>query len=349
VSARATVLCEGARGPLTQAWLQWQEIRSANPQIYALGVKELWHTDGELDAVIHTVGWPLGDTFGGSFVYPLTRHHIALGLVAALDSPDPRFDLHERLQELKSHPLLRRYLAEGQLLEWGAKTIPEGGFYSIPERLSGDGLIIIGDAAGLVDVPSLKGIHYAMQSGILAARALAAALEAKTTSAAPLRAYDAALRKSFIWRDLRRSRNVRLAYTRGFWRGTALAGLMTLTRGHFPGKRIEVRADADIERRPSGAPRSVASPGAGIRKEDAVFRSGNSTRDDMPSHLLLHQPTPESVAQFYAHMCPAGVYEWIDGELVVHASNCIDCKTTDVLGPRWLPREGGSGPQYRLM
>ena len=187
LTAQVTVLAEGTRGPLSQAWLDWQGVTSQNPQIYALGVKELWEVRKPLDRIIHTMGWPLPrDAFGGSFMYPMADDLIALGLVVGLDYADARFDVHEAFQRMKLHPLFRPYLEGGEMVEWGAKTIPEGGFYSVPERRHGDGLCIVGDAAGYVEVSSLKGIHYAMHSGILAARQIFEALKAGDTSAVGL-------------------------------------------------------------------------------------------------------------------------------------------------------------------
>src|SRR2546430_1698033 len=182
--AKVTALAEGTRGSLSQAWLQWQGVTSENPQIFALGVKEIWETRRPLDTIVHTVGWPLPtDAFGGSFMYPLESNLVALGLVVGLDYRDSALDVHGLCQGMKQHPLFRRYLEGGEMVEWGAKTIPEGGYYSVPARRSGDGVVVLGDSAGFVDVPSLKGIHYAMQSGVLAARAIFAGLKAGDASA----------------------------------------------------------------------------------------------------------------------------------------------------------------------
>jgi electron-transferring-flavoprotein dehydrogenase len=350
IAARVTVLAEGTRGALTQAYLRWQGIGSPNPQIYALGVKELWETRAGLDGIVHTVGWPLPRAvFGGSFAYPMGGRLVAIGLVVGLDYPRHNLDVHVLLQRLKTHPLFARLLDGGECLEWGAKTIPEGGYYSLPDRLSGDGLCIVGDAAGFVDVPSLKGIHYAVRSGILAARAIFAALKAGGATAAALHAYDTAVRASEIVRDLRRTRNMRLAFTRGLVPGTLTAGLLTLTRGAFPGRRIAVPDDAEVPRVVAPEEPFAFDGRRTFGKLDAVFRSGNATRDDIPRHLLVGPDVPPEVAEFYAHMCPAGVYERQGDRLVVNAPNCIDCKATDVLGPRWTPREGGSGPKYTRM
>lgn len=350
VTARVTVLTEGTRGTLGQAWRKWQGVTSSNPQIFALGVKEVWKVKQPLDRVIHTLGWPLPrDAFGGTFLYPLGSDMVALGIVVGLDYHEARLDPHVLLQQLKLHPLVRPVLEGGELLEWGAKTIPEGGYYALPERRSGDGLLMAGDTVGFVDVPSLKGIHYAMQSGIYAARAAFEALKAGESSADRLRSYDLMVDKSYIVSDMYRTRNMRLAFKDGFYTGGIKAGLMTLTGGRFPGGKISMHEDADRERVDSPAPTLIPDSKLTFSKVDAVFKSGNATRDTIPVHLVVGKDVPADVADFYAHLCPAGVYERAGPELRVNAPNCIDCKATDVLGPRWTPREGGSGPKYRLM
>ncbi len=352
LTARVTVLSEGTRGLLTQAWHTWQGTRSANPQIYALGVKELWETRRPLDRIIHTMGWPLpGTAFGGSFAYPMEDNLVSLGLVVGLDYPDARLDVHELLQRMKLHPLFRAFLEDGEMVEWGAKTIPEGGFHALADRRHGDGCLVVGDAAGYVDVPSLKGIHYAVHSGILAARAIFRALKADDTSEAGLRSYTESVDASFIASDLRKTRNMRLAFKSGFVAGGAKAGLMTLTGGRFPGGRIEVDEDAAEPRVLGPSPSQPFVPDGKLTfsKVDAVFKSGNATRDDIPSHLVVGEDVSAEMAEFLACMCPAGVYERDGDRLVVNAPNCVDCKATDVVGPRWTPREGGSGPSYRRM
>jgi electron-transferring-flavoprotein dehydrogenase len=350
LTARVTVLTEGTRGPLAQAYRQWQGIPSQNPQIYALGVKELWETKVPLTEIVHTLGWPLPrDTFGGSFMYPLGPNLVALGLVAGMDYRQSTLDVHHLLQRMKLHPFFRKYLEGGEMVEWGAKTIPEGGFYALPERLHGDGLLMAGDTVGFVDVPSLKGIHYAMQSGMYAARAIFEALKRGDTSAAGLAPYDTTVKGSYIRDDLYRTRNMRLAFKDGFFLGGAKATLMTVTGGRFPGGRISMHADADAPRDPSPAEPFTPDGRLTFSKVDAVFKAGNQTRDDIPSHLVVGQDVPKEVAEMYVHMCPAGVYEMQGDRLVVNAPNCIDCKATDVIGPRWTPREGGSGPAYKQM
>jgi len=356
LSAKVVALAEGTRGLLSQAWCEWERVPSPNPQIFALGVKEIWETKQPLGRVVHTLGWPLpNDAFGGSFMYPLEPRLVALGLVVGLDYRDATLDVHGLFQRMKLHPLFRRILEGGEMIEWGAKTIPEGGFYALPERRSGDGVVLLGDAAGFVDVPSLKGIHYAMQSGMFAARAIFQALRSGDASAARLAEYDRLVNSSYVAHDLHRTRNMRLAFKDGLYVGGVKAALMAVTGGRFPGRMIHMDRDADIERRPAPGtpgfrPGSVDPDGKlTFSKVDGVFKSGNATRDTIPTHLVIGRDVPAEVAAFYSHLCPAGVYEVAEGRLRVNAPNCVDCKATDVLGPRWTPREGGSGTKYKRM
>jgi electron-transferring-flavoprotein dehydrogenase len=253
------------------------------------------------------------------------------------------------LQRMKLHPFFRKYLEGGEMVEWGAKTIPEGGFFGLPGRLHGDGLVMVGDTAGFVDVPSLKGIHYAMQTGMFAARAIFEGLKKGDTSSAALAAYDTMVHGSYVRDDLYKSRNQRLAFKDGFFVGGAKAALMTVTGGRFPGGKISMHSDAEAPRQVT--PEQPFTPDGKLTfsKVDAVFKAGNQTRDDIPSHLIVGQDISPEVAQLYVHLCPAGVYELNGDKLVVNAPNCIDCKATDVIGPRWTPREGGSGPAYKRM
>jgi electron-transferring-flavoprotein dehydrogenase len=351
IKAKVTVLSEGTRGTLAQAWLRWQQVGSVNPMIYALGVKELWETKRPLDAVIHTLGWPVPrDAFGGSFCYPLEPNLVAIGLVVGLDYRETSLDVHVLLQRMKGHPLFRPYLEGGEMVEWGAKTIPEGGFYALPQRRHGDGLLLAGDAAGFVEVASLKGIHYAMLSGMYAARAIFAALKAGDTSAAGLADYDRMVDQSVIARDLRERRNMRIVFQKaGFYLGGAQAALMTVTKGAFPGGTIASEPDAAVPKQVTPAEPFTPDGRLTFAKLDSVFKAGNATRDDIPSHLITGENVPPAAAEMYEHMCPAGVYERQGEGLAVNPPNCVDCKATDVIGPRWTPREGGSGPRYRRM
>lgn len=351
LAAKVVVLAEGVRGALTQAWLGWQGVGSASKQIYSLGVKELWSVRKPMGFdVLHTMGWPVpSGAFGGSFCYQLDERTLALGLVVGLDAPVTNLDVHRLLQRMKTHPLYRDLLAGGECLEWGAKSITEGGYAALPERFSGDGVLLAGEAAGFLEVSSLKGVHYALKSGLEAGRALAGALARGDTSRASLAAYDRAIRGSYVHDDLWRARNVRLGFKDGWWKGAATAGLSTLTKGRLPAGTLSVESDAEVAR--AVLPAEPFTPDATLTfsKVDGVARSGNATRDDIPSHLVVGQDVPPAVAQMLVSLCPAGVYEQDGDRLRVNAPNCVDCKATDVLGPRWTPREGGSGPAYKRM
>ena len=360
VRAQATVLAEGVTGHLSQTLVERFGIQGANPQVYSLGVKEVWEVPRPLDRVIHTLGWPLRGAakwreFGGTWLYPLGEHQVSLGLVAGLDYADASLSPHDLLQEFKHHPLVRGILAGGTRHErgWGAKTIPEGGYYALPRHLAVPGALLTGDAAGFVNVPALKGIHYAMWSGILAAEAIFEALAAGKDLRAPgvLDAYDTAVRRSFIAQELYRVRNIRQAFGAGLYAGGALAGLMTATAGVFPGWRIGAEGDAEHPVAPSG--RSYAKPDGvtTFDKLSSVYASGNRTRDTQPNHLRVRTDVPEAVGEAWVRMCPAEVYEWRTDAagkrvLVVNATNCVQCGAITAKGGRLTPPEGGSGPEY---
>jgi electron-transferring-flavoprotein dehydrogenase len=357
VLARVTVLAEGTQGHLTGVALNRLGLDGDNPQVWALGVKEVWRVAKPLDRVIHTMGWPLRAgakyrEFGGSFIYPMGDDMVTVGMVVGLDYRDAELSVHDLLQELKTHPLVRKILEGGERIAWGAKTIPEGGFLSVPRRLSAPGLLICGDGAGLVNVPALKGIHYAVESGRLAAEAAFAALLPGETPWRPgaLDGYDAALSESFVWEDLKRVRNMRQAFGRGFWLGGALAGAMTATRGAFPPGNARTEPDVDQEVFTTG--RAAAYPAADGKltfdKLSSVFLSGNKTRDDAPNHIRVRTDVPPELAQLWEHMCPAQVYEAVDGGVEVTASNCVQCGAITAKGGRLTPPEGGSGPEYTL-
>ena len=348
IFSKVTVLSEGSRGHLTQTYIQNQNISSPYPQTYALGVKEIWEVKTDPDKIFHSMGWPLDSkTFGGSWFYPLGEGLVSMGLVAGLDSPSAQLSVHDELQKMKSHPLFKRYLEGGKCIEWGAKTIPEGGYYALPSRLSGDGALILGDSAGFVNMASLKGVHYAMASGYYSAEVIMNAFDKKDFSYAVLQEYDRKVKNSFIFKDLYRYRNLRQSFHKGLFSGLMRAGLITMTRGWLPFdfKNSQLKEDAQVKRH-SAYP---SSSHIGISKVNAVYLSGNKTRDKIPSHLLKKSALTKEVGLFYENMCPAGVYEQKEAQLIVNAPNCVDCKATDVLGPRWTPRERGSGPNYKLM
>ena len=346
IHAQVTVLCEGVIGHLTAALVEKLGIQGANPQCYALGVKEIWDVPKPLDRVIHTMGWPLRGgaewrEFGGSFIYPMGEKQVAVGLVVGLDNADASLSVHDLLQQLKQHPLVKPILEGGTRNEkgWGAKTIPEGGFYALPRKLAVPGALITGDAAGFVNVPSLKGIHYAMKSGIMAAEAIAAGTP---------EAYDAAVRASFIVEDLYRVRNMRAAFGSGFVPGAALAGLMTVTGGAFPGWKFDNGRDADHPVREGTRTYDKPDGTLTFDKLSSVYASGNRTRDTQPNHLRVRTDVPKTVGDAWIAMCPAAVYEWGEAGLVINAPNCVQCGAITAKGGRFTPPEGGSGPEYTL-
>jgi electron-transferring-flavoprotein dehydrogenase len=363
VQARVTVLAEGTQGHLTGVALERFGLQGENPQVWALGVKEVWKVAKPLDRVIHTMGWPLRAAakyreFGGSFIYPMGEDMVTIGMVVGLDYRDAELSVHDLLQELKTHPLVRKLLEGGERVAWGAKTIPEGGFLSLPKRLHAPGLLIAGDGAGLVNVPALKGIHYAIESGRLAAEAAFAALQPGETPGrrGALARYDESLEGSFVWRDLRQVRNMRQAFGRGFWLGGALAGAMTASRGAFPPGDARTERDADQEVIRTDRAAAYPKPDGTLTfdKLSSVYLSGNQTRDDAPNHIRVRDRVPPEVAELWARMCPAAVYEVGeeagDGDVHIEVtqSNCVQCGAITAKGGRLTPPEGGAGPEYKL-
>jgi electron-transferring-flavoprotein dehydrogenase len=357
IVARVTVLAEGTQGHLTGIALDRFGLHGDNPQVWALGVKEVWKVARPLDRVIHTMGWPLRPQakyreFGGSFIYPMGDGMVTIGMVVGLDYRDVDLSVHDLLQELKTHPRVRKILEGGERIAWGAKTIPEGGFVSLPRQLHAPGLLVCGDGAGMVNVPALKGIHYAIESGSLAAEAAFATMRGGETPWRPgaLGAYDDAVRQSFIWRDLQEVRNMRQAFGRGFWLGGALAGAMTATKGRFPPGNARTEPDAEQELLRSDRAGSYPAPDGTLTfdKLSSVFASGNRTRDDQPNHIVIRTDVNRDVGELWARMCPAQVYEPSGDGVAVTASNCVQCGAITAKGGRLTPPEGGSGPEYTL-
>jgi electron-transferring-flavoprotein dehydrogenase len=358
--ARVTVLAEGTQGHLTGAAIERFGLQGANPQVWALGVKEVWRVAKPLDRIIHTMGWPLRSRkkyreFGGSFVYPMGADMVTIGMVVGLDYRDAELSVHDVLQQLKTHPKVHRILDGGERLEWGAKTIPEGGFLSLPKRLNAPGLLLCGDGVGMVNVPALKGIHYALESGRLAAEAAYTALQPGESVGrrGALAGYDDAIRESYIWKDLKRVRNVRPAFSRGFWFGSALAGGAITSFGKLPPKDERLERDAEQELITTGRAAAYPKPDGKLTfdKLSSVFASGNRTRDDQPNHIRIETRVPRDVAELWARLCPAQVYE-VGAEdagkvrVQVTPSNCVQCGAITAKGGRLTPPEGGSGPEY---
>jgi electron-transferring-flavoprotein dehydrogenase len=364
IVAQATVLAEGTQGHLRGVALDYFDVGSRFPQTYEIGVKELWKIPKPLDRIMHTLGWPLrwsakyGEV-GGSFIYPMGPEHLCIGFVIGLEYADSGLSPHDVLQEFKTHPFIRRLLDGAERVAWGAKTIPSGGFYAIPDTLALPGAVLTGDSAGLVNVPRLKGVHYAMRSGMLAAEAIYRGLKDGADLAQPraLEPYDAALRASHIGRDLYRYRNMRQALSRGLVVGGQMAAAMDLIHGALPRRPLGHRDDAEIEMRPLG--RTPIEPDGVLTfdKLSSVFLSGNRTRDDQPNHIRVRPRVPLEVARTWVNMCPAAVYEIVEGSetgdgqvrVQLAPSNCVQCGAVSAKGGRLTPPEGGSGPEYTLM
>jgi electron-transferring-flavoprotein dehydrogenase len=355
--AKVTVLAEGTQGHLTGVALDRFSLRGQDPQVWELGVKEVWKVAKPLRRIVHTLGWPLRTSkkyreFGGSFIYPLGEDMVTIGMVVGLDYRDASLSVHDLLQELKTHPKIRKILAGGERLEWGAKTIPSGGFNSLPRRLHAPGLLLCGDGAGMVNIPRLKGVHYAIESGKLAAEAAFRSLQRGESPASSLASYDDAVRDSFIWRDLREVRNMRQVFQRGFYVGGALASAMTVSKGRIEVGKMAAEPDADQPLLDSHVSYPAPDGKLTFDKLSSVFASGNKTRDDQPNHIKVERRVPREVAELWTHMCPAQVYEVgaeeSDGTVRVELapSNCVQCGAITAKGGRLTPPEGGSGPEY---
>jgi electron-transferring-flavoprotein dehydrogenase len=363
VVAGVTVLAEGTQGLLTAAAIERFHLEGDNPQIWALGVKEVWRVPRPLDRIVHTMGWPLRTLagygeFGGSFIYPMGDDLVSIGFVAGLEARDVEFSVHDVLQELKTHRLVWKILRGGERVAWGAKTITEGGFYSLPRQLSAPGLLLVGEGAGLVNVPRLKGIHYAIDSGRLAAEAAFRVLQRGEVPGrvGALDSYDEALRGSALWNELYEVRNMRQAFDKGFYVGGALASMMTLTKGRAPNGRFPTHPNAEWPLIKTGRARRYPKPDGSyvFDKLSSVFASGNRTRDDQPNHLEVATRVRRPVAEAWAWMCPANVYavgrDLGDDMVVLEVtpSNCVQCGAITAKGGRLTPPEGGSGPEYTL-
>ena len=360
VVARATVLAEGTVGHLTYAAYDYFDMHGADPMRWELGVKEVWEVKEPLDRVIHTMGWPLRKSprfneFGGSFIYPMGEDKICIGLVAGLDYTDATFSVHDALQLLKTHPFVRKLIEGGKRVAWGAKTIPSGGYFAMPKRLAVPGMVVAGDAASMVNVPTLKGIHYAMHAGIYAAETIVAALKQDSVN---FDAYDEKVHDSLIEKDIYQSRNMRQPFSKGFFVGGAIASAMTVTKGAFPNGHWKQEEDAENEMEIGRAADMYVKADNEItfNKLDSVFLSGNATRDDAPNHVRVQTKVAREVAQTWVSMCPAQVYEIPEAELAsgaavvdvhVTASNCVQCGAITAKGGRLTLPEGGDGPLYQ--
>lgn len=377
IHAKVTVLGEGPRGTLVKELTHRLGLdQGRSPQVYSTGVKEVWSVPkaaGLQGLVSHTMGFPLrSETFGGGFIYGLSEDRLAVGLVVGLDYRDPTLDLHHEFQRFKLHPFVASLLKGGKILGYGAKAIPEGGYYAIP-RLAVDGGLIVGDAGGLLNAMRLKGIHLAMKSGMLAAETLFEAMVKVDTSARQLGSYEKRLQGSYVFRELYRVRNFHQGFEHGLWAGLLNTGLQMATggrglveRANFPGGHERMRKIREYFQGEVPAleetRRTTFDGERTFDKVGDVYYSGTKHEEDQPSHLLVSDTNlcrtrcAEEYGNPCQHFCPAKVYEMVEsddgrgGRLQINASNCVHCKTCDIMDPyqviTWVPPEGGGGPRY---
>jgi len=373
IRARVTVLADGTHGNLTQKLIRGLRLDAGRaPQTYGLGLKELWEVPPDrlgAGMVLHTLGYPLhpreGHAFGGGFVYGLSPTRAAVGLVVGLDYEDPSLDPHLEFQRWKDHPAIRAILDDGELLCAGAKTLPEGGYDALP-RLCAGGALLVGDAAGLVNAARLKGVHLALKSGMIAGEVIGKALAKGDSSAETLSAYEQLLQASPEGLELKEFRTWRATYGAGMTRGALQDWIRRMgLEGDVPA-RADARPDFAMLRpqRSIGTRRPLPTPEPDgeliFDKAASLACSGTSHREEQPPHLVV--PEPELCARKCAvefgnpcqRFCPAAVYEWLpEGRLLIHAANCLHCKTCEIKDPYenivWKASEGGGGPRYRGM
>jgi electron-transferring-flavoprotein dehydrogenase len=368
IHARHVVLAEGCRGSLTKTLIEKFDLRKdSQPQTYGLGVKEIWEIPAQQHqkgTVVHSIGWPLDNaTYGGSFLYHYGENKVSLGFIVGLDYKNPTLSPFQEMQRWKMHPSVAAVLKNGRRISYGARTISEGGFQSIP-HLTVSGALIIGDSAGFLNVPKIKGNHTAMKSGMVAAEALVAHL-AKNDAANICIEYLELLKKSWLWPELKKEQNIRPGFNKGLFFGLINAAIETyLLRGkfrtlknHLDNKQTLPKKDVTPIVYPK--PDNVLT----FDRLTSVYLSNTNHGEHQPGHLKLRDPSkavdvnfkifggPE---QFY---CPAGVYEFIpDGDSVrlqINAQNCVHCKACDIKDPTqnidWTTSEGGDGPRYTGM
>jgi electron-transferring-flavoprotein dehydrogenase len=368
--ARQTVFAEGCRGSLTKTLFERFGLRDGvDPQTYGIGIKELWEIDPAKHRpglVLHTIGWPLAaDTYGGSFLYHFERNLVSVGFVVGLDYRNPHLSPFEEFQRFKTHPAIRPFFEGGRRVCYGARALSEGGFQSLP-KLTFPGGLLVGDTAGFLNVPKIKGTHTAMKSGMTAAEALFEALEDPATR--EVAAYPERLRATWLWDELYRVRNVRPAFRRGLWLGLAYSGFdQIVLRGRAPWT-FHNHADHGSLAKAAEAPRIEYPKPDGVVTFDrlsSVYLSNTNHEENQPCHLQLRDPTVPielNLALYDApeqRYCPAGVYEIVrDGpgnrpRLQINAQNCVHCKTCDIKDPtqniNWVVPQGGEGPNYPNM
>jgi electron-transferring-flavoprotein dehydrogenase len=369
---KQVLFAEGCRGSLSKGLMERFNLRAdSDPQTYGIGIKELWEIDPakhEQGRITHTVGWPMdANTYGGSFLYHLENNQVAVGFVIGLDYANPHLSPFEEFQRFKQHPAIRPIFEGARRIAYGARAINEGGFQSIP-KLTFPGGALIGCSAGFVNVPKIKGTHTAMKSAMTAAEAIYPRLKAGDAAGAEITAYPEALKKTWLWDELYRVRNIRPSFHGGMWMGLAYSAIDTyLFRGKAPWTlhnhpdHTALRKASDMPKIPYPKPDGVVS----FDRLSSVFLSATNHEENQPAHLTLKNkdvPIEVNLALYDApeqRYCPAGVYEIVresDGSnprLQINAQNCVHCKTCDIKDPtqniNWVVPEGGGGPNYPNM
>jgi electron-transferring-flavoprotein dehydrogenase len=378
LQAKVVILAEGTRGSLTKQLIaRFGLDHDCNPQTYGQGIKELWEVPAGRIAsgeVVYTMGWPLTtNEYGGAWIYGGKNNVVSLGFVVGLDYPDPRLDPQRVLQEFKKHPLVARLLDGGKMIRYGAKSLPYGGWWSIPP-VAGNGWMILGDSAGFLNSQRLKGIHLAIKSGMLAAETVFEALKKDDFSAASLSDFQRRVESSWIKDELWKVRNFHQGFEHGFWRGMINAGLQQFTGGRGLRNRYPSTAGYQHLKRLAELPAdggdeaSLIGPVRGdgkltFDKLTDLYHSGTKHEEDQPAHLVIHDTdvcNTRCIKEFGSpcqNFCPANVYEMVDDatqpngkRISLNSSNCVHCKTCDIADPyqiiTWVPPEGGGGPNY---
>ncbi len=360
--AKVTIFAEGCHGSLTKELIEKFDLRAnSDPQTYALGVKEVWEIDPvkhDEGAVLHSVGWPMDSkTYGGSWIYHMDQNRVSIGFVTALDYKNPYLSPFEEMQRFKTHPSIRPLLEGGKRIAYGARALVEGGYQSLP-KLTFPGGLLIGDTAGFLNVPKIKGNHCAMKTGMLAAEAVA---ESELKDGIELTSYMDKFKSSWVHKELYKVRNIRPGFHRGFWFGFFHAAFQTLggwmlpytLKNHADHAQTGLAEDYDPIDYPK--PDGVLT----FDRLSSVFISDTAHEEDQPSHLKLKDasvpigvnlPKYAEPAQRY---CPAAVYEVVDNQFVINAQNCVHCKTCDIKDPsqniHWTVPQGGGGPNYSML
>jgi electron-transferring-flavoprotein dehydrogenase len=364
IKARATVLAEGCWGHLTGAAIREFDLaKDREPQVWELGVKEVWKVAKPLDRLIHTMGpWPLKISskygqIGGTWIYPMKNAAgedlVSIGFVVELEYADATTSAHDLLQTFKTHPLVREILEGGERIAWGAKALPGGGYWSMP-KLSMPGALLVGDSGGMVDTMALKGVHHCIKSGMLAAESIYAALKRGSQD---LSDYEQAIEDSSVGRELWEVRNARQPLQKGLLLGGPLSGVQQISKGKLPGRADWHRNDEKPMFIGDTKDEYVKPDGKyTFDKLSSVFITGNATRDDAPNHIRVQKRVPREIAETWRWMCPAGVYEIPDDapehgdvDVIVNYTNCVQCGAITAKGGRLTTPEGGDGPLYQIL